>query len=65
MSRFVKINMNKASYRTWYEFKKDLQKEVMLSIFNREWLQIKCVKSLSLDDSFARLTLLKSAKKAW
>ena len=65
MSRFVESNMNKASYRTWYEFEKDFQKEVMLSIFNGEWLQIKPVKPRYLDDSFARLTLLKLAKKAW
>ena len=57
-------NMNKSSYVTWYEFKKDLQKEVRHSILNREWLQIKPRAPLPWDDSFVQSTLLKLCKKA-
>lgn len=49
--------MNKASYFTWYEFKKDLQKEVSHSILNREWLQIKPRDPLPWDDSFMNTAL--------
>ena len=56
--------MNKSSYVTWYEFKKDLQKEASHSILNREWLQIKPREPLPWDDSFVQSTLLKLSKKA-
>ena len=57
-------NMNKSSYFTWYEFKKDLQKEARHSILNREWLQIKPREPLPWDDSFMQSTLLKLSQKA-
>ena len=63
MNNFVGINMNKASYFTWYEFKKDLQKEAKYSILNREWLQIKTRAPLPWDSSFVQSTLLKLSKE--
>ena len=54
--------MNKASYLTWYEFKKDLQKEARCSILNKEWLQIKPREPLPWDSSFVQSTLLKLSK---
>ncbi len=54
--------MNKALYSTWYEFKKDLQKEVKYSILNKEWLQIKPREPLPWDSSFMQSTLLKLSK---
>ena len=63
MNSFVGINMNKASYFTWYEFKKDLQKEAKYSILNREWLQIKPRAPLPWDSSFVQSTLLKLSKE--
>ena len=54
--------MNKASYLTWYEFKKDLQKEANCSILNREWLKIKPRAPLPWDGSFVDSTLVKLSK---
>ena len=62
MSSLGGINMNKASYLTWYEFKKDLQKEAKNSILNREWLEIKPKGPLPWNSSFLQSTLLKLAK---
>jgi hypothetical protein len=62
MSSLVGIDMNKASYLTWYEFKKDLQKEANCSILNREWLQIKPRAPLPWDGSFVDSTLVKLSK---
>ncbi len=57
-------NMNKSSYVTWYEFKKDLQNKADHSILNREWIQVKPREPLPWDDSFVQSTLLKLSKKA-
>ena len=54
--------MNKASYLTWYEFKKDLQKEARYSILNNEWLQIKPREPLPWASSFMQSTLSKLSK---
>jgi len=62
MSGYVGINMNKASYVTWYEFKKELQKEANYSILNQEWLQIRPREPLPWDGSFMHSTLLKLSK---
>jgi hypothetical protein len=51
--------MNKSAYSTWYEFKKDLQKEVRHSILNQEWLQIKPQEPLPWNKSFMKTTLSK------
>jgi len=60
---FVVINMNKASYVTWYEFKKDLQKEANYIVLNKEWLQIKPRAPLPWDGSFVQSILLKLSKE--
>ena len=57
MSNFGVNSMNKSSYVTWYEFKKDLQNEAKYSILNREWLQIKPRDPLPWDDSFMNTAL--------
>jgi hypothetical protein len=49
--------MNKSQYVTWYDFKKDLQKEVKHSILTKEWLQIKPRAPLPWDNSFIESTL--------
>ena len=62
MNSYVGINMNKASYLTWYEFKKDLQKEANCSILNKEWLKIKPRAPLPWDRSFVESALVKLSK---
>ena len=49
--------MNESLYPTWYEFKKDLQKELGRSILNKEWLRLKPGKPLPWDESSRQLTL--------
>jgi hypothetical protein len=51
--------MNKSLYFTWYEFKKDLQKELGRSVLNEEWLKIKPVMPLPWDDVSMQATLSK------
>jgi hypothetical protein len=51
--------MNKSSYYTWYEFKKDLERRSNHSILNKEWLEIKPHQALPWDDSSIQSTLLK------
>ena len=57
--------MQKSIYPTWYEFKKDLQKELGRSMLNQEWLQIKPEDPLPWNNSCFRVVLLKlsDAKK--
>lgn len=58
--------MHESLYPTWYEFKKDLQKQVGRSILNEEWLHLKPKSSLPWDKSnfqAARLKLLRSGKQ--
>jgi hypothetical protein len=62
MGSFGTTHMNKTLYLTWYEFKKDLQKEAKHCILNQEWLQIKPRNPLPWDASFVQLTLLKLSK---
>jgi hypothetical protein len=52
-------NMKKLLYPTWYEFKKDLQKEVGHGILNEDWLRIKPQEPLPWKGSFVQSTLLK------
>jgi hypothetical protein len=49
--------MNKSLYPTWYEFKKDLQKELGRSVLNEEWLQVKPIKPLPWNKSYLKSTL--------
>ena len=51
--------MNKSLFPTWYEFKKDVEKEVGSTILNHEWLRVKPRKPLPWDDSCKQSTLLK------
>lgn len=51
--------MNTLKYQTWYEFKKDLQKEAKHSILNEEWLKIKPQQPLPWDRSCIKSALLK------
>jgi hypothetical protein len=51
--------MKTAQYLTWYEFKKDLQKEARHSVLNQEWLQVKPQKPLPWDRSSMKSTLVK------
>ena len=51
--------MNKSLFPTWYEFKKDIQKEFGCPILNQEWLRVKPRKPLPWDNSCKRSTLLK------
>ena len=63
MSSFVGINMNKASYLSCYEFRKDPQKEASHSILNRQWLPIKPRVPPPWDDSFVQSALLMLSQK--
>ncbi len=64
MSGFEATHMDKKSYLTWYEFKKDLQKEAKHCILNQEWLQVKPGKPLPWDSASIQSTLLKLPKMA-
>ncbi len=55
--------MQKSLYPTWYEFKKDLQKEVGRSILNQEWLQLKPKDPLPWNDSSFQTVLLNLTRK--
>jgi hypothetical protein len=55
--------MQKSMYLTWYEFKKDLQKEARHSILNQEWRQIKPQEPLPWDKSYFRSALSKLASR--
>ena len=54
--------MTKSLFPTWYEFKKDIEKEVGCSILNQEWLRVKPRKPLPWNDSCKQSTLLKLKK---
>jgi hypothetical protein len=51
--------MQKSLYPTWYEFKKDLQKELGRSILNQEWLHLKPEKPLPWNYSCFQTALKK------
>lgn len=55
--------MNKLIYPTWYEFKKDLQKEAGHGILNEDWLRIKPQAALPWNASFMQSSLLRSSEK--
>ena len=55
--------MHKSLYPTWYEFKKDLQKEIGHSILNQEWLQLKPKEPLPWNDSCFQTAMLKMSHK--
>ena len=44
-----------ADYSTWYEFKKDLEKETGRSVLNSDWLHVKPAAPLPWDKG--RLTI--------
>jgi hypothetical protein len=46
-------------YSTWYQFKKDLQKESGRAVLNADWLGVKPGGPLPWDDSHLGLALLK------
>lgn len=54
--------MKESLYPTWYEFKKDVQKELGRSILNQEWLRLKPKKPLPWDESCKQSTLAKLKK---
>ena len=51
-----------ADYSTWYEFKKDLQKETGRTVLNSDWLHVKPAAPLPWDESQLRSSLLKLEK---
>jgi len=51
--------MEKALYYTWYEFKKDLQKQLGHGVLNKEWLLVKPQKPLPWDYHSLQSTLSK------
>ena len=48
---------NATLYRTWYEFKKDLEKELGCSLFNQDWLEAKPRAPLPWDGSDMKSSL--------
>ena len=48
-----------SDYSTWYEFKKDLERETGRSLLNCDWLGVKPAAPLPWDESQFRSTLLK------
>jgi hypothetical protein len=47
-----------ALYFTWYEFKKDLEKQACRNLLNSDWLRVKPREPLPWDDSCMRSTLV-------
>jgi hypothetical protein len=54
--------MNKLIFPTWYEFKKDIQKEFGCPILNQEWLRVKPETPLPWNNACKQSTLLKLNK---
>jgi len=54
--------MSQSLYPTWYEFKKDIQKELGRTILNQEWLRLKPTKPLPWDESCKKSVLAELRK---
>ncbi len=49
-------------YRTWYEFKQDLQRKSGRSLLNSDWLRVKPASPLPWDGSLLRASLQRLAR---